>query len=284
MLKLRENRHLTLAGLLIMLLLLLLWSAAPAAGAQVRQPVLVDDSWVSNICSADDLAHAYTEQIAQNNVASFDADSLEQLEEIVRENIYNRNTAFTVHYAGNTNNLTEDVTSTIEKIIDGDDYLAYNMRSWSYSGRGFVGDITLNFSAAYWTTPQQDEYVSSEVRRIISDIIAPDMDDHQKVKAVHDYIVTHVAYDQSLVEHSAYAALQGSVVCQGYALLTYRMLAEAGIMVRIVEGDVNGGAHAWNLVHIYGHWYHLDCMGTLFAFKINTSELVDTFILVTKEL
>jgi hypothetical protein len=71
--------------------------------------------------------------------------------------------------------------------------------------------------------------------------------------------VTNLAYDKSLVSHSAYDGLaNGKTVCQGYALLTYEMFNQAGIPVKIVEGRAGGQAHTWNLVQIDGKWYHLD--------------------------
>ena len=73
------------------------------------------------------------------------------------------------------------------------------------------------------------------------------MNDFEKEKAVHDYVISHLAYDQSLVEHSAYGGLtKGTTVCQGYALLTYRLLTEAGIENKIVEGHAGGQLHTWN--------------------------------------
>lgn len=74
------------------------------------------------------------------------------------------------------------------------------------------------------------------------------MTDLQKEKAIHDYIVSHVANDTSLTEYSPYAALvKGTTVCQGYALLTYKMLHKVGVPVRLIEGSADGVAHLWNL-------------------------------------
>ncbi|MNJ36201.1 hypothetical protein D3C77_309800 [compost metagenome] len=50
----------------------------------------------------------------------------------------------------------------------------------------------------------------------------------------------------------------GEAVCQGYTLLTYRLLKQAGINNRIVEGSAGGQLHVWNLVSLDGDWYHLD--------------------------
>ncbi len=81
----------------------------------------------------------------------------------------------------------------------------------------------------------------------------------KKVKAIHDYVVKHVSYDTSYQAYTAYEALANrSAVCQGYTLLTYQLMRQAGIQTRFVTGKGNGQAHAWNLVKIEGKWYHLD--------------------------
>ena len=69
--------------------------------------------------------------------------------------------------------------------------------------------------------------------------------------------ILNVAYDSTYTEYSAYAALfLGRAVCQGYSLLTYKMMWEAGIEARIVDGEAMN--HSWNMVNICGNWYHLD--------------------------
>ena len=60
--------------------------------------------------------------------------------------------------------------------------------------------------------------------------------------------------DNYKLKHTAYAALMHKTsVCQGYAVLLYRMLKECGIDNRIITGY--GGSerdekHAWNIVEI----------------------------------
>jgi hypothetical protein len=117
----------------------------------------------------------------------------------------------------------------------------------------------VTFTIHYLENTSQTSYVTTQVQKILKDIIKPVMNDFQKEKAIHDYIVSHIAYDTTLANYSAYAALtKGKTVCQGFALLTYRMLDEAGITNRIVEGYAGGRSHAWNLVQIEGNWYQLD--------------------------
>jgi hypothetical protein len=74
---------------------------------------------------------------------------------------------------------------------------------------------------------------------------------------IHDWIADNVEYDWSFEEYSAYAALYlGKAVCQGYSLLMYKMLEQAGISARIVRS--NAMDHAWNMIYLCGNWYHVD--------------------------
>ena len=46
------------------------------------------------------------------------------------------------------------------------------------------------------------------------------------------------------------------MVCQGYALLTYRLLGRLDVPCKIIMSDT----HSWNIVQMEdGLWYHLDC-------------------------
>jgi transglutaminase/protease-like cytokinesis protein 3 len=72
-------------------------------------------------------------------------------------------------------------------------------------------------------------------------------------------VVKHVTYDQSLQSQSDYDAFSsGSAMCQGYVLLIDRMLAMAGIEVKIVVGTTGGTIRAWNLARFCNAWFHLD--------------------------
>ena len=76
-------------------------------------------------------------------------------------------------------------------------------------------------------------------------------DDYTKVKLIYEYIGTNYFYDDSLEKFSAYEGLKtGTMVCQGYALLLYKMLWEAEVPSRIVTGMSQNEAHAWNIVKL----------------------------------
>ncbi len=73
------------------------------------------------------------------------------------------------------------------------------------------------------------------------EIVPEGKTDYEIIRDVYAYICEHVTYDNIHVNdasyklaHTAYAALvNGTAVCQGYAVLLYRMLMEQGIDCRI---------------------------------------------------
>ena len=145
------------------------------------------------------------------------------------------------------------------KIVDADEYVKYNVASTRYSIKGMPGDYTFTLQVKYRESKEQTQYVKAQAKSIVGSIVKLGMDEHEKVKAIHDYVVKHVSYDTSYQAYTAYEALANrSAVCQGYTLLTYELLKEAGIQNHIVTGTGNGQAHAWNLVNIENKWYHLD--------------------------
>ena len=95
--------------------------------------------------------------------------------------------------------------------------------------------------------------------------------DYRKIQAIHDYLCDNIEYDTEKsgddkggTEHTAYGALvEGKSVCQGYAISLYRLLLEAGVDCRVIDGQglETGGlssAHSWNIVSIGGVYFYVD--------------------------
>jgi len=186
--------------------------------------------------------------------------SIEDLNDLLKIELYQRSTSFVIMYKADTTNLKSKIEASIDGILKADDYLQASIPLYKWSYDGYQNNVTINFEFDYHTTKSQEDYVDLEVTAILKDIIKVSMNDHQKEKAIHDYIVANVAYDTTLQKFSAYEALKnGLTVCSGYAQLAYKMLNESGIEAKIVVGTGNGESHAWNLVKLDNVWYHLDC-------------------------
>ncbi|WP_438349091.1 transglutaminase domain-containing protein [Paenibacillus sp. FA6] len=168
-------------------------------------------------------------------------------------------------YKGKTSSLKDQLKQALDQAMESDPYINYTIASYGYSYRGSSNAADVSVKLSYRETAQETAYVENTVKNVLKEIIIPGMNDHEKVKVIHDWIVTHLKYDTTLQKYTAYDGLStGSTVCQGYSLLTYKMLKEAGIQNRIVEGTATpegskkSQLHAWNLVLVSGNWYHLD--------------------------
>lgn len=103
-----------------------------------------------------------------------------------------------------------------------------------------------------------NKYIDYRVKNIISEIITDNMTDMEKLKAVHDKVCSMVFYDsdpdarKNHVDSSVF--LGESSVCEGYAKAMNLLLHEAGIR----SCFVNTLDHAWVIVELDGHYFHVD--------------------------
>lgn len=128
----------------------------------------------------------------------------------------------------------------------------------------------ITYKINYYTTAAQEAAVSSKIDSVLASLNLAGKSDYDKIKEIYDYICKHVVYDYAnlnntshTLKYSAYAALiNGTAVCQGYALLFYRMLRETGIDTRLIAGKgvTSTGAenHAWNVVNLGNRYYNVD--------------------------
>lgn len=80
-----------------------------------------------------------------------------------------------------------------------------------------------------------------------------------KISSVYNYLCDNVVYDSEYEYGSIYDALiDGKTVCSGYAAAFQVMMEKLGIPCKIMAGNVNGTAHAWNAVNVSGKWYYVD--------------------------
>jgi transglutaminase-like putative cysteine protease len=161
---------------------------------------------------------------------------------------------FSLHYHDQENSFAfADVKARIEsslhQIFYGDDYLKFSYRSYQANWSGGDNDVIIDFVVSYDTTAAQEQEISNRIDQLLPTIITAGDNDEQKARAIHDWVVLHIAYDTSRTRHSIYDALfSGSAVCEGYALLMFKLLETAGIRVHSIDGTGHGEPHAWNLV------------------------------------
>ena len=141
--------------------------------------------------------------------------------------------------------------------------IGYSVSTTSYSD---AARVTYTYYMNYYTTAEQEKQLSSAVTSALTSLNLDGKTEAEKVVAIHNYICDHVDYDydglsdsNNTVKYTAYGALcNGKAVCNGYAVLFYRMCKEAGLSVRIISGTSNGGSHAWNIVKVGDVYYAVD--------------------------
>ena len=146
------------------------------------------------------------------------------------------------------------------------DYLAWNLLGRGYGGGYYIGDgyylYRVSFGFIFGASAAQEATVTSAVEELLSALNLEGESDYKKVKGIYDWMCANITYDYDnladdtyLLKHSAYAALiDRTAVCQGYALLFYRLILELGVDCRVVCSS----DHAWNIVKLGDYYYNLD--------------------------
>ena len=95
------------------------------------------------------------------------------------------------------------------------------------------------------------------VAEVLDATIFEGMTPVQMALSVHDYLIAHCAYDETLERNTGYDLLvNGSTVCAGYAFAYMDLMNRLGIPCLYVSSEEM--EHAWNLINIDGSWYHVN--------------------------
>src|SRR6056297_2176922 len=179
----------------------------------------------------------------------------QQLKNYIMDSLYDRKSIITLNYKGSSSGLE----NTLNLILNSDSYINYSINSWQWSYEGYENNININIKVDHLITKTQEEEIDKKIDDVLSEIIKPEMSSHEKIKAIHDFIVLNTEYDTSYEHYSHYNALfDNKSVCNGYALLGYKMFEKAGLDSDFIAGTANGEKHIWNIVTISGYKYHLD--------------------------
>lgn len=113
---------------------------------------------------------------------------------------------------------------------------------------------------------KEAEEVGEALVAVKNEIIRDGMSDEEKVKAIHDYLISHCAYaldrDVNLYSTADVLLKEGMSQCQGYSEAFAALCLLSGVESRVISGSstfgFGEGAHAWNQVKINYIWYHID--------------------------
>ena len=202
----------------------------------------------------------------------------------VRSQMANRQQVITIAYRTTVRSNSEDPKVSIVKSIvakaleetgneNEGDYLRWQYGRYvcNIQGESVVnGDGTSTYSYkfiysfVYYTTAEQERELNEKLTETLRSLDLQNATDYQKIDRIYSFICENVSYDDedtTTQKYTAYNALTGgTAVCQGYALLLYRMLREAGFSTRIIAGTAtaSGENHAWNIVKFGDVYYYLD--------------------------
>lgn len=109
--------------------------------------------------------------------------------------------------------------------------------------------------------------IKHKLEEIVSNVITEDMTEEEKVKALSEYVVSHMEYDDDVIDDDSkeaiikgwgeclyYSVIEEKGVCNGYTKYAQNLFNEAGI--KSIKTD--GIGHTWNLVQIEGEYYFVD--------------------------
>lgn len=197
--------------------------------------------------------------LSSDNSKYVQISDINDFQQYLQHSIVQHNKETDILYIGNETIDKTDLDSIFKKIME-DLYLKNSVDSWSYSVNGYKGWLHIEINTVYRTSMEEEESLDKIVNNIMATIIKDNMNDFEKIKAIHDYIILNSEYSLNTT-NSAFSpytlVTEGKGVCSAYALLAYKMLSKCNIEAYIVEGETTQ-AHAWNLVKLDNKFYHID--------------------------
>lgn len=163
-------------------------------------------------------------------------------------------------------NCIEDI-----KAISKDDTFLTHLNNFVHPYYSFMSINTdiidtgeIHITVNYIYTKKEINKINEEVDKLIEKLITSDMvDNYDKIKAIHDYIINTTKYDlkndKELKSYNAYGALFNHyATCNGYTDLMAIFLSKLGITNYKVATTNETSGHVWNALELNNEWLHLD--------------------------
>ncbi len=240
------------------------------------------------------------------NAAEFTDDENEIISQI-RTALVNRETEFTVKFCVQLPadaDLKENFAAYAEYFIDESmkhtgepkegDSLKWAWKIYDTAGSIYsnsLGDcyFEIQYSFVYYTTAAQEAELDTAVTALRTELNLDGLSDYEKVAAIYHYICRNITYDNANLKNESYylkytpyaALIHKTSVCQGYALLFYRLCLEYDIDSRLISGIGNGGPHGWNIVRLDDKYYFLDA--TWDAERLSSAGIYCYFLIGSRE-
>ncbi len=268
------------AALLLALLLLLGTAQAETFTLSSQQDDLTL-TWVNplyaDVLEEEQLTQPAVQAPVYYALSSGYATQLEEAAALLREGMVSRTASITVYYASTDSDYTSITYDIFDLAVahtgqpdEGDSlkfvYGGYNA-TISRERQSGTYYYAITYTMTYYTTAAQEAQLTQAVEHLLEQLDLYSATDYEKVAGVYQWICENVTYDYDtlndssyLLKYTAYAALiDKTAVCQGYAVLFYRLMLELGVDARVISGLGNGGGHGWNIVLLCPYYYNLDC-------------------------
>lgn len=136
-------------------------------------------------------------------------------------------------------------------------YIDMDHSSWRYYElTGYMMDINWSY---YWKEEEckvKEQEYEAAIQLALKDV-NPEWSDLEKALYINEYLCENITYDDSLRYFDAYHGLvDGTTVCQGYALAFKELAERMGLRAQMVTSEAL--QHAWNMVEVDGKYYHVD--------------------------
>ncbi len=173
-------------------------------------------------------------------------------------------------------NEYKDCLKDVEKISNDAEVLT-NINNFVHPFNSFSNIRTIiaesgevNVTINYLYTKEEIEAIDAKVDEIYNAIITNDMNEYDKIKTIHDYIINHTKYDveRNTNKDSIYKSykaygplLEGFATCSGYTdamaiFLEKMQIKNFKIATELMNQDITG--HVWNALYLDNTWLHLD--------------------------
>ena len=123
------------------------------------------------------------------------------------------------------------------------------------------GKVTLNIDHIY--NSSEIKLINAKVKEIETEIWNSTMNDEEKIKQAHNYIINNSKYDKDRSDNNivnyksdtAYGTLlEGYSLCGGYTDTMELFLEDLNIKSYKIASE----NHVWNAIYLNNAWYHLD--------------------------
>lgn len=129
---------------------------------------------------------------------------------------------------------------------------------FTYKNNGNVATVKITYSSM-WTFDFIKKVIAGYDDAMNS--LNSNDSDFAKALKLHDWIVQNVAYGDRYTTggYAANAFANRKAVCEGFAYAYQFLLRQVGVESIYVGAKTPSEQHAWNLVKIDGHYFHVDC-------------------------